>query len=314
MMRSAARYPASKNTQRTLQRLLNAAGIDARGVVFLVELFANTSSAFTREVAARGGYSVRVCLPRSRTRRKGVRRRGTSTKRGRYLRKRTRPPPTLVRGRSYTWPLNLSVPTQRQQLLDWLKEVVPPPGVTCFHLHSSPPCTGFSRTGYINVARGHVEAVRASAADGVSFLSLSRAAHGVFKARKMRPLVRISQTHEAAAGATAKLALRLLPTTAHLGVRQEWPWAISPTMSRVTVRGCAVGLRDRDGTPCAKRWTFECSSGDVLRVLQMFRKCPGCREHVNVLSETCARGYGASASAAYPPLLAAALTAGCLAS
>ena len=102
MVRSAARYPASKNTQRTLRRLLNAAGIDARGVVFLVELFANTSSAFTREVAARGGYSVRVCLPRSRTRRKGVRRRGTSTKRGRYLRKRTRPPPTLVRGRSYT--------------------------------------------------------------------------------------------------------------------------------------------------------------------------------------------------------------------
>lgn len=314
MVRSAARYPASKNTQRTLQRLLNAAGIDACGVVFLVELFANTSSAFTREVAARGGYSVRVCLPRSRTRRKGVQRGGTSTKRGRYLRKRTRPPPTLVRGRSYTWPLNLSVPTQRQQLLDWLKEVVPPPGVTCFHLHSSPPCTGFSRTSYINVGRGHEEVVRASAADGVSFLSLCRAAHGIFQARKTRRLVYMSQSHEAAAGSTTRLALRLLPKTEHLGVRQGWPWAISPTLSRVTVRGCAVGLRTRDGTPCAKRWTFECSSSDLLKFLKMFRKCPGCGEHVRVLSERGARGSGASASAAYPPFLAAALTAGCLAS
>ena len=77
-----------------------------------------------------------------------------------------------------------------------------------------------------------------------------------------------------------------------------------------SVAGCAVGLADSYGTPCLKKWKFECVDLYQARALRLYSRCPGCERHVPVTAvRGCSDALGAEASGTYTPFLGSLLAA-----
>ena len=187
--------------------------------------------------------------------------------------------PKLVRGKAVTWRLDLRSPTHVRAFSKWLRCFTPPGSVRHVHLHTSPRCTAFSRAQNFNQ---HHDLSTVSN-DCLAMLSSARSFHSIYKRRAWpRSIVRASSSHELSAGSSTGKALRACTDPILKSCfATEFPWAISHTTARTTIKACAAGFRDkRTQLPLQKRWTFETDLSLLRKVLENLRTCPGCANHV----------------------------------
>ena len=265
--------PSGTNDARSAKRLVAAAvssvprrggNLSARGGgagkrvpalrlarTLLIEVCASDSSTWSRRVAALEGFALRISLPRQWRRAK----RATMT---RISRRRPNSVPKLVRGKAVTWRLDLRSPTHVRAFSKWLRCFTPHGSVRHVHMHTSPRCTAFSAAQNFNQHRD----LSAVSNDCLTMLSSARSFHSIYKRRAWpRSVVRASSSHELSAGSSTGRALRACSDPILKSrFATEFPWAVSRTTARTTIKACAAGFRDkRTPLPLQKRWAFETS-------------------------------------------------------
>ena len=137
-------------------------------------------------------------------------------------------------------------------------DVTIPRDVQHTHVHTSPRCTAFSRAQNFKQSKD-LSTVATECLHGLKF---ARSVHGAVSKKRVRRGVTFSQGHEQSAGCSTTRALPHVSRSAWAGVGRGFPWAISPTTPRVTIRACAVKQ------PTTKRWTFETTSEQLYKVLK----------------------------------------------
>ena len=255
--------PIGTNDVRSAKRLVAAAlsSVPRRGTAvkrvpvlrlartLLIEVCASDSSNWSRCVAALGGFALRISLPRQWRHARRVKMQRISPRRPNCV-------PKLERGKAVTWRLDLRSRTHVRAFSKLLRCFTPPGSVRHVHMHTSPRCTAFTSAQNFNQ---HHDLSTVSN-DGLGMLSSARSFHSIYKRRAWpRSIVRASSSHELSAGSSTGRALRHC-TDPVLKSRfaTEFPWAISRTTARTTIKACAAGFRDkRTQLPLQKRWTFE---------------------------------------------------------
>ena len=278
--------PCGTNDARSAKRLVAAAlsSVRRRGRrvpdlrlarTLLIEVCASDSSNWSRSVAALGGFALRISLPRQWRRAKRAKMQRISLRHPNSV-------PKLARGKAVTWRLDLRSTTHVRAFSQWLRCFTPPGLVRHVHMHTSPRRTAFSGAQNFNQ---HYDLSTVSNVC-LEMLSSARSFHSIYKRRAWpRSIVRASSSHESSAGSSTGRAL-LSCTDPILKSRfaTEFPWAISHTTARTTIKACAAGFRDkRTQLPLQKRWTFETDSSPLRKVLAKLRICPGCRNHIRCM-------------------------------
>ena len=241
----------------------------------LIEVCASESSNWSRCVAALEGFVLRISLPRQW-------RRANKAEKTCISVRHPNSAPKLARGKAITWRLDLRSPTHAQAFSTWLCCFTPPGSVRHVHMHTSPRCTAFSPAQNFN-QRHDLSTV---SNECLAMLRACRLFHSIYKQRAWpRSIVRASSSHESSAGSSTGRALRACSDPilkSHIAT--EFPWAISRTTARTTIRACAAGFRDkRTQLPLQKRWTFETDSSSLRVVLEELRMCPGCAKHIRCM-------------------------------
>ena len=300
----ARAYLGQPRTCRANLRFSDLSGLDFVAVL-LVEVWASPASSFSRHVALLGGMAIRICLPRYQARlaRRGVRLHELPLARGAPLR-----PPRLRRYRVCTWRLDLRVHAHVAALLAYLTALKPPQWCHGMHLHTSPPCVGFTSITNCNLAR---ESMRDVFKSSLPRLSVARRFCSEWRGLpSLRGCTRTS-SHEQPPRASTTNALRCLKRKEKpYGI--SWPWAINRNLatpsSRSTAKACAFGVKFL-GKPLGKEWSFESDHEPLLETLRLFR-CPGCPEHAPVIWGEAGDAFaGADATEEYPGGLGAVLAA-----
>ena len=258
-------------------------------VCLFIEVWAGNKSTLTRAAGSpgRGHYALRIALPR----RSG----GAPRNRAQPVAAHPPPlPPKLKKGVVRTWRLDLRSHVHKEALSKFIADVTIPRDVQHIHVHTSPRCTAFSRAQNFKQSKD-LSTVANECLHGLKF---ARSVHGAVSKKRVRRGVTFSQSHEQSAGCSTTRALPHVSRSAWAGVGRGFPWAISPTTPRVTIRACAVKQ------PTTKRWTFETTSEQLYKVLKHHIKCPGCKGHKPVMSfKGQTKGYGTSASEVYTTYL-----------
>ena len=175
----------------------------------------------------------------------------------------------LALGRTYTWPLDVQNPVHFKKLLEYVKQVEPARGSKSMHLHTSPPCSTFSKVQ--RIVRGKGGKPRTPRPIALQRLASARRLHRAWSRRTFS--VQSSRSHEQSEGCTTHPRLRKRGP-------EDFPWALGPKSSRVNVYGCAAGLVDPDSNLAIRKpWTFESDHEPLLATLRLFSRCSGGHEH-----------------------------------
>ena len=188
-------------------------------------------------------------------------------------------PLELYAGRVVSWELDVDNPVHMRVLREFLSSLEPQPGTARCHLHTSPPCTPFSRVQYLNLAKGVYKSRQRAV--GVRRIRAMRRLHAVVRQSD----VVWTSSHEQPEGSTMS----------HVHGAQSWPWAVRRSAARQRVVGCAVGLRSASGYS-RKVWVFESDCPTLLSVLSRFGHCPGGHQHGR-MAASCTECYPASLGA-----------------
>ena len=180
------------------ERSMGNRGLDV-GPIALIEVCCSQDSSFSAAVAQRGGAALRIVAPRAEQ-------------------TLLLEPPVMRVGEAVNWELDLLDVVSQKRLLNYIRTLHSVPGTTKFHLHSSPPCTAFTRLNRgCNKERVKKDGSRRWAKMG-SLLTFTRVLHAAFK--KSSNISKDSTaSHEQAAGCSTKRA-------------GAFPWALSPKAQR----------------------------------------------------------------------------------
>ena len=241
-------------TQRWIASRVRAAlAIALRGLavtsIFLIEVFVSVDSEFSEQVAKADGAALRIVFPEDSE-------------------EPIQDAPRLLQNMAVNWALDLRLHAARMRLVAYLRKFKIVFGIERYHLHSSPPCTGYSSLCNINKRKAKYTTKRRWGSQR-ALRAFCRRLHEVFHANTALPLK--SRSHEYSA-------------VSRTVIGRVFPFAISHRCPQVVVSACVCGLRF-GGKPCCKAFCFESDHSGMVWVLRAL-SCPGHHDRSYVISES----------------------------